>query len=106
MPSGFATNDERELRVRLERRRSVRDVDAEILEPARPGDVVRLVEPRLELDEHRDLLAALRRLDERVDDRRVARRAIERQLDREHVVVFGGRLEKALDASRVKESYG
>ena len=87
MPSHLAADDERRLGVRLERRRAERHVHAGVLELSRPRDVVRLVEARLELDDHRHLLAALRRLDERRDDRRVARRAIERELDRQHLVV-------------------
>ena len=68
-PVRLAPNDERDLRVRLEPGQSVRHVHAEIFQRARPGDVVRFVEPRLQLDEHRDLLPALRRLGERAHDR-------------------------------------
>ena len=54
-------------------------------------DVVLFVEPRLELDQRRDLLAVLGGVDERAHHRRVAGRAVQRLLDREHVGV-GGRL--------------
>ena len=59
-------------------------------------DVVHLVEARLELDQHRDLLAALRGLGERAHDRRVAGRAVQRHLDRQHVRIDRGRREEVL----------
>ena len=68
----LAPDDERRLGVRLQRSRPERDVNARVFELARPDDVVRLVEARLELDDHRHLLAALRRLDERRNERRIA----------------------------------
>ena len=71
---------------------------------ARPLDVVLLVEARLQLDEHGDLLAVLGRTRERRDDRRVGADAVERHLDREDVRVVGGVLEEPEDG--VNESYG
>src|SRR4030095_8403523 len=86
---GLAPDHQRGLRVRLESRQPERDVDAVTLECPRPVDVVDLVEPRLKLHEHGDLLAALRSLRQRAYDGRVARRAVQPELDREHVRVFG-----------------
>ena len=97
---GLAPHDQRKLRVRLQRRRTIRDMHAETLQAARPADVVRLVEARLELDEHRDLLTTLRRFDQCIDDRRVARRAVQRELDGEDVVVLCRGLEEPLDTRR------
>ncbi len=85
------TNDERELAVRLQPDNAVDDVYAGAFELARPRNVRILVEARLEFDEREHLLAGLCGVDERVDDRRVARRAVERLLDGEHLRV-GGRL--------------
>ena len=84
---GLAPDDERDLGVRLESRQPVGDVHAGIFQRARPGDVVALVAARLELDEHRDLLAALRGVDQRAHDRGVAGCPVQRELDREDVGV-------------------
>ena len=84
-PGPLAADDERGLRVRLEPDQAVDDVGAGALELARPDDVRLLVEAGLDLDEDDDLLAALGGPDERLDDRRVARRPVQRLLDREDV---------------------
>ncbi len=76
---------------------AVDHVHAVLLEPARPGDVVRLVEAGLDLHERRDLLAVLGRPGERPDERAVAAGAVERLLDGEDVRVFGGLLDEADD---------
>ena len=65
-----------------------------------PLDVGLLVEARLDLDERHDLLAGLGRVDQRVHDRRVTRRAVERLLDRQDVRVGSGLLDEALDGRR------
>ncbi len=80
-------HNERELAVRLQSDDAVYDVHTRALELARKCDVRVLVEARLEFDEREHLLAGVRGVDERVDDRRVARRAVERLLDREHLRV-------------------
>ena len=87
---GLVAHDQRDLGVRLEAEQPVHDVRADALQVARPVDVVLFVEARLELDERRDLFAVLGGVDQRADDRRVARRAVERLLDREDVGIFGG----------------
>ena len=96
----LAAHHERALGVRLERREAVHDVHAGALQRARPADVARLVEARLELDQHHRLLALLGRADQRRHHRRVARGAVDRVLDREHVGVVDGLLEEALDRRR------
>ena len=68
----------------------VHDVRAGALQLAGPDDVRLLVEASLDLDEDDNLLAALGGPDERLDDRRVARRPVERLLDREDVGIVGG----------------
>ena len=62
-----------------------------------PDDVRALVEAGLDLDHDDDLLAALCRVDERSDDRRIAARAIQRHLDGQHVRIDGRLLDEALD---------
>ena len=78
----------------------VDDVHAGLLELARPDDVGLLVEPRLDLDEREHLLARLGGVDQRLDDRAVARGAVQRLLDGEHVGVGGRLLEERLHARR------
>ncbi len=75
----------------------VDDVDARRLEAVRPDDVVALVEARLELDEHRDLLSLLGGLDEQVDQRRVLADAVQRHLDRDDRRVLDRRTQERLD---------
>ena len=89
---------QRGLAVRLEAHQPVDDVHARLLQLARPPDVGLLVEPRLDLHQRDDLLARRRRVHERVDDGGVARRPVERLLDREHVRVGRGLLDEALHA--------
>ena len=79
---------------------AVDDVDARLLELAGPGDVVDLVEARLDLDDGEHLLARLGGVDEGVDDRRVARGAVERLLDREDLRVGGRLLDEGLHRRR------
>jgi len=64
-PVALAAHNEDTLRVRLERRMAVDDVDARLLELLRPLNVRLLVEARLELDQADRLLAALGRADQR-----------------------------------------
>ena len=89
-------HDERRLGVNLQARKAVRDVDAESLERARPGDVVQLILSGLQLDENGDLLSTLRGFSQRAHDLRVARSAIQRHLDRQHARVGGSGQEKML----------
>ena len=66
---GLLPDHETELRVRLQIREPVDDVDPVRLQPLGPEDVVPLVEPRLELHQHRHLLAAFGRLNQERDER-------------------------------------
>src|SRR5581483_11586197 len=79
----FAANDEEALRVRLQAEKTVYDVNARLLERARPLDVRLLFEARLELDDRRHLFSGFGGARERPHDRRVTAGAIERLLDRE-----------------------
>ena len=89
---------QRGLAVRLQPDDAVDDVAAGPLQRPGPLDVRLLVEARLDLDQGHDLLAGLGGVDQRVDDRGVTGRAVERLLDRQHVRVGGGLLDEALHA--------
>jgi hypothetical protein len=99
VPSG-AGDDEHQLGVRLHPDEAVDDVTARLLKLARPGDVRPLVEPRLELHHHHDLLARLGRVDEGVHDRALAACSVHRLLDGEHPGVGGGLLDQSLHGRR------
>ena len=97
MPSVSLPHDEAQLAVGLQVDEAVDDVDAGRLQAGRPLDVVALVEPRLQLDEHRHLLAGLGGLDQQVDQRRVRADAVQRHLDGDDVRVLDGRAQERLD---------
>src|SRR5207302_8852139 len=67
--TALVAHHQTELAVRLEAREAVNHVAARLLQRSRPRDVRALVEPRLDLDQHHDLLAALGGLDQRAYDR-------------------------------------
>ena len=79
---------------------AVDDVDARLLQRARPADVRALVAARLQLDHAHRLLAALGRADQGGHERRVVRRAVHGHLDREDVGVLDGLADEALDGGR------
>ena len=93
----FAPHHQRDLAVRLQADQTVDDVHAGVFQAPRPGDVVRFVEPRLDLDQDRDLLAVLRGARERLDEGAVAARAVQRLLDGEHLGILGRFLDEADD---------
>jgi len=74
-------------------------VDARLLELLRPLDVRPLIEAGLELDQADRLLAALRRLDQRRDERRVGTGPVDGLLDREDVGIDDGLLDEIGRAS-------
>ncbi len=69
----------------------------DVLEPLRPDDVVLLVEPSLQLDQHGHLLTPLGGVRQRPRDARVTPRSIQRKLDRDDVRVVRGGLDEPLD---------
>ncbi len=99
-PGSLAADDERRLGMGLESDEAVHDVRAGPFQLARPDDVRLLVEAGLDLDQDHDLLAALGCPDERLDDRRIAGRAVQRHLDRQDVRVVGRLGDEALDGCR------
>ena len=96
-PGALAADDERGLRVRLEPDQPVHDVGAGPFQLARPDDVRLLVEAGLDLDQDDDLLAALGGPDQRLDDRRVARRPVEGLLDGQDLGIVGRLGDEPLD---------
>ncbi len=72
-------------------------MDAGLLEAVRPLDIVALVEPGFELDQHRDLFAQFGGFDEQIDHRRIRADPIEGHLDADDVRIGDGRPKKGLD---------
>ena len=93
-PVVLLAHDHRQLDVGLQLLDAVRDVNALLLEEPAPRDVRRLVEAGGDLNQHRHLLAAPGCFRQGLDDRRVGRRAVDRQLDGEHPIVHRRRLQE------------
>ena len=83
--AALAPHDHDQLRVRLVADDAVHDVRAGFLQARRELDVRGFVEARHQLDDDGDFLAGARRVDQRIDDRRLRAGAIQRLLDRQHV---------------------
>ena len=94
---GLLTDDERYLRVRLQPEQSVDHVNALAFQGAGPLDVALLVEAGLQLNQHRNLLAAAHRFQEGLHHGRVLADTVEGLLDGEHRRVAGRRIEKLDD---------
>ena len=94
-PGPLAAHHQRHLAVGLEAEQAVDHVDARLLEPPRPGDVVGLVEARLDLDDGGDLLAVLGGPGEGAHEGAVAAGPVQGLLDGEDVGVVGGLLDEA-----------
>ena len=77
----LAPHHQHHLGVGLEPGHAVAHVHADVFQPLRPADVVLLVEPGLQLDQHRHLLAALGGLGQQPGDAGVAAGPVERELD-------------------------
>ena len=80
-------HDQRDLAVRFESDQTVDHMTACLLQAFCPDNVVFLVKTGFELNEDGHLLAKLRGLRQRRDDRRVAADPVERLLDRQHILV-------------------
>ena len=93
----LSTHDQRHLGVGLESNNAIDDVNPDLLERLRPGDVRLFVATRFELDQSHDLLTALSRPDERSDDgAHRTRGPVERLLDREDVGIPGRLVDERL----------
>ena len=93
----FAAHHHADLGVRLDADQAIDHVDALVFERSRPLDVTLFVEARLELEQHGDLFAVARRLEQRGHRRGVAADAVERHLDGQHVGVVGRAFEPVDD---------
>ena len=95
----LAADDQRDLAVRLQADEAEDDVDAGLFQFARPEDVAFLVEPGLQLDDGRHLLAVVGGPLQAPG--RSANRcgAVERLLDGQHALVAGRRLDEIDDGA-------
>ena len=82
---GFLAYHKAQLAVGLQAHDAVHHVHAGAFQLACPCDVGVFVKACLDFDQCQHLLARMRRVDERVDDRGVAGRAVQRLLDGEHL---------------------
>ena len=95
----LAADHQGHLAVRLQADEAEDDVDARLFQLAGPDDVAFLVQPGLQLDDGRHLLAVVGRPLQGTDDRRIAAGAVERLLDGQHALVVGGRLDEIDDVA-------
>ena len=79
---GIAPDDEQCFAVRLQPNHTIDDVGAGFFQPPRPLDIRRFIKSRAKFDNCGDLFACVRRVDQRLNDGRIAAGAIERNLDR------------------------
>ena len=93
-PIFAATRDGADFRVHLVVAEAVDDVASGLLEALRPFDVVAFVEAGAQLEERGDVFAVFCCGDERFGQTRLARQAIQRDFDRNHVGVNGGFLQE------------
>ena len=93
--AGLAADDHADLGVGLEALHAIDDLRAGALEFVGAVEVAGLVEAGLEFDEHGDVLAVFRGLDEGVDDAGLAGGAIEHLLDGDDVGIDRGLLDEA-----------
>ena len=93
----LAPHHHHQLGVRLEAEHAVHDVRAGLLQLVRELDVRLLVEARPQLDDHRHVLAGLRRFDQRADDGGIAAGPVQRLLDGEHLRIARRLLDEIRD---------
>ena len=93
-PVVIPPDDQTHLGVHLVAHHAIDHMDAGFLEAPGPGDVVGLVESRLQLHHHGDLLAVLHRVHQSTHDAAIAAGAVKGLLDRQHARISGGLLEE------------
>ena len=76
--------------MRLQSNHAVNDMRARFFQPARPLNIGGFIKTRAQFHQRGDLFAGVGGMNERFDDRRIAARAIKRDLDREHLRISGG----------------
>ncbi len=89
-PTGLAAHDQCEFGVRLITHHPVHDVCSGFLQAVGQFDVGFLIESGAQLDDDRDVLASVGRCYERIDDRRLVARAVQRLFDRQHLRIRRG----------------
>ena len=92
----IAARQQRQLAVRFQSHQAVVHLHARFLQAARPANVGRFVEARLELHHDGDFLFR-RRLHQRAHDRRILAGAVERLLDGKHVGILRRAFDEAND---------
>ncbi len=97
---GLLAHHKAQLAVGLQSHDAVHHVHARAFELAGPRDVGVLVEARLDLDQSQHLLARVRGVNQRVDNRRIAGRTVQRLLDGQHLRVGGGLRQERLHGRR------
>ena len=91
-----APRNDQQLGMYLVLTKAIDDVDAGLLKPLGPDNIVFLIEACAQLDDDMDLLAVFRGFDQRGHDLAFARDAVQRHLDRQDRRVVG-RLEQQRD---------
>src|SRR5438067_1982910 len=89
-----AADQQRELAVGLESNQAMEDLHASVFKTARPADIRGFVETRFEFNHNCDFLRG-RRFAERLHDRRVLARAVQRLTHRDHFRIFRAGLDKS-----------
>ena len=97
-PVVVLAHNQRDLAVRFQSDQPVGHMDAGLFQASGPTDVFGFVETRLQLDQHRHLLAIEGGLDQRPDDAAFRRGAVQRHFDSQDLGVFAGGSQEALDA--------
>ena len=97
---GIGAHDQHALGMGLEPNHAVHHVHTSALERSRPCGVGGFVEARLQFDQNSHLHAAFGGTNEAARNRAIARRAIQRHLDRLHPRVGGCFVDERLDRAR------
>ena len=84
---GIAPDDKQRFAVRFQPNYAIDDVGAGFFEPPRPLDIHRLIEAGAQFHDRGDLFSCLRRINQRLNDRRIAAGTIESDLDCQHLRV-------------------
>ena len=85
---GIAPDDKQRFAVRFQPDHAIDDVGAGFFESPRPLDIRRLIEARAQFHDRGDLFSCLGRINQRLNDGRIAARTVKRDLDREHLRIL------------------
>src|SRR5437868_679545 len=92
---GIASYHEQRFAVRFQSDHAIDNMRACFLQLTGPANIGGLIKARAQFDQGGDLLAIVGGLDQRLDYGRIAARSVKRNLDREHLRIGGGALDKA-----------